>query len=513
MREPGLHRASFVAARDVVPAAKVVPKSALRVVLPVAVSPERSKAVRAQLGEGRAPWKLCKPSGTMVAYATDISETWECAPAQLLKGRGDMIDVSLSPGKQKDAWTVFAVLSDLRFTLYRDSGIAFLVVTLTVDEPQPLVDWLDLAAVIRFTDRRRGATIRRSAEQGALVPETIRDIMIAMADSLSLSAELVGKPLFLKKQMLISGTWFVEGVDEEGEELVRYAARSQFSSRFLIGAGEEERTGRAGNRLPYALRQDFVSTLECTHYLGFDVPREHPFFGETLPEHLDNDYFSAWLFALQQRYFLLGEIAKLADEALKDAARSAADRYDEIDTRAEALARFEARGYELQLYQIEHHHRYWAACRDTLDIDGLHSYLTGLLERAVARTEAKRIEEQTQREAAQLEEQLARDRDLAVAESHRAALTAARAKSLERRIIAALALPGIAFGFAGINIEGWTAGKDGASQLFALIVLGVNLVIVACIVFLRPRVSKQAQTSAPLPQVPTTSREEATEHG
>ena len=441
----------FATVATAAPDAVVCDGTNLRLVLPFLVSGDDVRRATCVLGQAM-DWSARSAPETMVRYAHDISSTWVRKGETLgPRGRKNALPLRFRPGRWKEGTGYIDILlQTVGFELYRDSGIGFLWVNLVPARKRTdLTAWLDFAQSARFlTTGRRPVILGDDAGQPPFLD--LRQVFNF------LHAELFGRQcpdgkvcLHTEDQTLVAGAWFIDNAPSSQESLIRHAVRSQLHSNSCLGTDQEEATGRPGYRLTYGRRQDFISTIDQTHFIAFDLPNDQ-FLRQTLRDHLDGVYFATYLFGLQERYFLLARIASLADEALNDDGLSTTKRFERIDRHAEALARFEARGYEHQLFQTEHHHRYWQAVGQTLDLAGLHGYLTGLLDRAMTRAESKR-----------------------------AAHDADRERHLERRIIVALAVPGIIIGTAGMNISGFTAGRDGASWLWAvlLLVLSVSIVV------------------------------------
>jgi hypothetical protein len=397
----------------------------------------------AQLGEHPA-WKRERPSDSVLHHARTISSTWACTDLRAALGlagdRAPQLELALRRGER----TRRARLRELRLLLFPTSGLAFICLGLALADSDALADWTDLAADARFLAGRRA--FRVAADGG---PEgTLDDLVGAVLDRHAGGAAGWGRP-FLRDQALTATVLSITGITTEWErDVVRYVVRNHLRANQAVGAGQEERTRRPEGRLPYAAQQDFLLSIEGTAWVGFDLPATE-FFTRTLPDHLRRDYLLAWIFVLQERFFLVDLVEAIAEAALEDHPAGGQAGFARVSGWADRLARFEARGHELHLLQREHHHRYWSAARAVLEVGVLHAEVRDLISRAFERAQAA--------EAARSER---------------------RRRALEARVIAALAVPGILFGFLGVNIVGVTS-QDGLRPATAIAALVVALALVA----------------------------------
>jgi hypothetical protein len=112
--------------------------------------------------------------------------------------------------------------------------------------------------------------------------------------------------------------------------------------------------------LPYAHRMWFSLTLEGGGFVACDAP-ETPFWSETMPAHLREQYFLLFLFALHQRFTLMTLSHQVCARWSNGEVAQAEARFADL---RETLLEFTARGNFDQIMQRDHHDRCFRAWRE-----------------------------------------------------------------------------------------------------------------------------------------------------
>lgn len=190
------------------------------------------------------------------------------------------------------------------------------------------------------------------------------------------------REVFVRGQMLPFVSLYVDaardGTDSAGEQAVRlllYRVRNFFHAGQQAIPTEADLSLDNAALLPYAERQWFVFSLDGGAFVAVDAPG-NSFFRQTMPAHLQDQYFLLFTLALQQRFALM----KVQDAVARDwLSLDSGTKPDSHRARLEAFARirdlllqFTARSYFTQVMQQEHHHRVYRKWQETFQVDKLY---------------------------------------------------------------------------------------------------------------------------------------------
>ena len=331
---------------------------------------------------------------------------WQVAP-KVLQSPGGLGGGAKNPGAdwcfvqgsgQRSKETRFAI-EDCQLTLFH-SGVGFLSVRIR-PEATDVPDWLDFLHYFRYLRRERNAVkaVRRVGFDQQLRQPVVEDYFPALAGG---HREASVKPsrcfdevvegllrtaagadergpwwyeVFLSHQAVPYAVLFVAGApsDETDRQRLLYKLHNFFHA----GEGENPAPGELvpdqPHLLPYADGQWFLFSLDGGSFVAFDPPRT-PFFGQTLPEHLDGEYLLLFLLALQQRFALMS-LSEQVTRRWLPAPQQPDDpaRRERIFRRIrDALLSFTARGYFAQVMQRRHHHRCYLRWQETFQIERLY---------------------------------------------------------------------------------------------------------------------------------------------
>lgn len=247
-------------------------------------------------------------------------------------------------------------------------------------------DWYDLLNGFRFIDRPQAVALlfeRRTgkdsvepffpglaecAECAASGRGVMRDLIQGLLRRLEPGGTDWWRELFVPAQMLPFHALFFVDAPEAEQPAVLYRLRNFFhAGQALVPSGDDLRTDHQA-LLPYADRMWFSLTLEGGGFVAFDAP-ETPFWTETMPSHLGDQYLLLFVLALHQRFTLMHLSDQVSARWLGGDDPEAEARFADL---REALLEFTARGYFHQVMQREHHHRCFHAWQQVFETDRLY---------------------------------------------------------------------------------------------------------------------------------------------
>lgn len=271
-------------------------------------------------------------------------------------------------------------------------GLGYLMFRVRIASTAP-EDWYDALNGLRYIDRpgqvelvfqRRTGKDRvepffpplaNCPEQAASGRGAMLDLIRGLLGRLALAEADWWRELFVPRQLLaFHALFFVDGPEsrpahehEHEQALVLYRLRNFFrTGQPLVPSADDLRPDHPA-LLSYAERMWFSVTLEGGGFVAFDAP-DTPFWAETMPAHLREQYFLLFLLALHQRFALMSLSDQVCARWLtSDDARAEAD-FAEL---REALLEFTARGYFSQVMQREHHHRCFRAWQEVFECERL----------------------------------------------------------------------------------------------------------------------------------------------
>ena len=308
---------------------------------------------------------------------------------------------TLGMGKNNPAqWTVNTPYGGIRFEidhikliLFR-IGIGFLTLSV-VPQADTLATWFDFMHYFRFSNGSRHVNLsvqqktgqdqfapffppvcNHPAGQPGLLAEIISAILSTTAGTEAAAAWW--RDIFVPGQLLPYAGLFVEG-DESGLEVPKLAYRLQnfFHSEQTLDLTKEDQEMDKPTIVPYVGNQWFLYSLEGSAFFAYNPPQT-TFFKQTLPEHLQNQYFILYLLALHQRFALIDLSTGIADQWLQSASAAPIDlqrREQAFQKIREAFFLFNARGYFYQVGQKEHHHRCYKGWQQVFQLEYLYNDL------------------------------------------------------------------------------------------------------------------------------------------
>ena len=389
---------------------------------------------------GRAPtarmWKLS--DGLAEEYGLDRRAMWRLS----FRNR----EIPFRFGETGD--TKFAI----RLALF-SIGIGFVTIN-AAPQSEDLGDWLDFIHAFRFLRGRRGVTARAEKRTGKdqVTPFTPVGVTTHGTDYAFPFMELVEgllrvgvaaqppwwRPVFVPDSALPYVSIFLGETSDEARPAVLYRTRNFFHSEQVIHPTAEDLRVDHPMNLAYAGNQSFLFSLNGGAYVAFP-PHDTTFFRETLPDHLRNTYFLAFLLVLHQRFALAMLSEQVVQHGLVGSDEEQENAFERI---RDSLLLFTARGYFAQAMQSDHHHRYYRKWQEVLQIpqlyDEVRNEVRDMYERATLRLR-KQDDEREKRE----EE---------------------REKRFEKLLTilgAVFIVPSLILSFLGVNLRGMTSGDEG----------------------------------------------------
>jgi len=334
-------------------------------------------------------------------------------------------------------------------------GVGFVVIQ-AAPHSDSLAEWLDFVHAFRFLRGRSEITIRaekrKSREETvAFVPAGVLDstsdhtfsFMDVIAGLLTTAASQGAtwwRPVFVPDTCLPFTNISVRGASEEDRTAVIYRMRNFFHATQDIHPSSEDLKPDHPMSLAYTANQWFLFSLNGGAFASFDAP-DTEFFKTTLPGHLRNIYFLAFLLVLHQRFAL----AMLSEQVVQHGLNGTEEEQLEAFKRIrDSLLLFTARGYFTQAMQSDHHHRYYRKWQEVLQIPQLYDEV---------RDEVRDMYERSTLCLRQRDDERERREEK-------------RDKRLEERLSLLgllFAVPALIVGFLGVNIRGYTSHEDGLS--------------------------------------------------
>lgn len=282
-------------------------------------------------------------------------------------------------------------------------GIGFLAY-----QPNPLTavwaDWCDFLHYFRFIDRH-GVTIRATSKSKPSGPgstsaeepmwpdptggrerhpdgegtlEEIQQTLLSTASFDEDNAPWWGA-VFVPGQLMPYACLYIDNAQGMDRSDTLYRARNFFHSRMDVHPVSAGVSIEGASLLQYAEDQWFTFSLEGGTFVAFDAPRT-PFFLETMPDHVGNQYFLLFLLALHQRFALMMLSFRVAETWVDSPDRcvdsSLTSRTSAFTDILDELLSFTARGYFKQVMQGDHHHRCYLKWQETFQIDLLFREVT-----------------------------------------------------------------------------------------------------------------------------------------
>ena len=324
------------------------------------------------------------------------------------------------------------VLQEVSLALFRH-GVGFLTIAARPTSQSPDA-WFDFLHHFRFISGQRAAVVRATRalapeERGAAAPQAAYFPAVAGPDRDGQPHDmgeivegLLGggatgdepkrwwEEVFVPGMLLPYASLFVDGCEpgRAGEMLFRL--RNFFHANQDVHPAAQ--TSDDPQALPYSEGQWFFFSLNGGGFLARDAPST-PFFRQTLPAHIANQYFLLFLLALQQRFVLM----KLSQDVSRRWVAAGADLSDSDRVAAfarirDALLAFTAQGYFAQTMQEEHHHRSYERWQQTFQLARLYDEVNAEVREMFAdldlrqRHNAARVAEQQERQSRMMERRL-----------------------------------------------------------------------------------------------------------
>ena len=247
------------------------------------------------------------------------------------------------------------------------------------------------------------------------------------------------REVFVTGQLIPFAVIYADGesvTDGQITELL-YRVRNFFPAERVIQPAADDLRLDHPSLLAYADRMWFVFSLEGGAFVAINAPKT-PFFRQTLPDHLRDQYFLLFLLSLHQRFTLMSLSQEVSEHWLRGDEAERARAFERIRT---ALLEFTARGYFTQVMQRGHHHRVYRKWQEVFQL-----------------------------------EQIYREVSDEVREMYEYALSE-QTKRLERRlnlIGALIGVPALVMGFLSINLYGITAREEGLPLWVALLLAALS---------------------------------------
>ena len=259
-----------------------------------------------------------------------------------------------------------------------------------------LASWYDFIHYFRYYRERRGLYIRAEIKEPKEVvreffPNPTRtspkkpdekhhfvEIVQLMLSTGGMTSEEEDwwRDIFAPGQLLPYVCLFVKGRDDREQlSLLAYRLRNFFHSRQEIHPSLDDLREDSPGILSWGDKQWFLFSIEGGSFFACNMSST-PFFRETLPNHLRNIYFLVFLLALHQKFTMNMLSHRVAHHWIAAQASSEDEgRYHAFTSIRDTLFAFSARGYFTQIFQLEHHHRYYKRWQEVLQTARLFSEL------------------------------------------------------------------------------------------------------------------------------------------
>ena len=345
-------------------------------------------------------------------------------------------------------------------------GVGFLTVRARPTGGE-VADWLDFLHYFRFVRGQRGVKVQARRRTGkeqweAFFPEpaggvaphpegcgVFSEVLEALLSTGTAEGETEPwwREVFVPGQLLPFAVLWVEEVPEEERVPLLYRVRHFFHSRQEIHPSADDLRLDHPALLSYAEGQWFLFSLDGGAFVACNAP-ETPFFRQTLPHHLRDQYFLLFLLALHERFALMSLSQQVSEQWLRGEEMERAQAFEGI---RDALLAFTARGYFTQVMQQEHYHRCYRKWQETFQVERLYQEVSeevGDMHDYLLMRRTERLQQLAEAEA-----RAERERERAAQE---------RERRLERRlnqIALLLGVPAVGLAYLdAIGPVGWVTG-------------------------------------------------------
>jgi hypothetical protein len=382
----------------------------------------------------------------------------------------------------------------LQLALFR-VGVGFLVIR-AKPLSDDLDDWTDFLHYFRFVGGQRGVCVsaRRRAGKDAAVPFFPEPAggTSGHPDGCGLLSEVLHAVLGTGTDERDPGTWwtdllapnqllpyaalFVHGLPKSDQPSFVYRVRNFFHAHQQLHPSPSDLREDDPGLLAYTDGQWFLHSLDGGSFVAFDPP-DTPFFRQTLPSHLRDEYHLLFLLALHQRLALVSLSEEVARHWLAVEGPSADDQRDQAFQRIrDTLFVLTARGRFTQVMHREHHHRSYRRWRATFEIDNLFKDVSEEVRDMHAFLMLRRAE----RVGQELEAQRRRQQDEQVAAQERERAADRRARQLKTRVSQLgilIGIPALAISFLSTNVDAIQTLELWQAVLIILISVSVAVLV------------------------------------
>lgn len=248
-------------------------------------------------------------------------------------------------------------------------GIGFLIFKVS-----PCVDtlehWLNLIHYFRFINR--GRTVRISPLSDS---DGDRDLKTMIDQDILTGFKT--EEIFIPGKMLtffalFCGNVNLDNKDDQSEILYRLTKFFRLDQIINPHDRDLDFSQEKDNVLPYVKNQYFLFSLEGGGFYSCHTP-DSIFFRETLPQHLQDQYFLLFLLALHQRFALIHLSEQVAEcWKLSQEKKDVEQNMQTFQKIRDQLLLFTARGHFLQVMQQDNHHRCYCKWREMFQLNALY---------------------------------------------------------------------------------------------------------------------------------------------
>jgi len=279
--------------------------------------------------------------------------------------------------KQLEAFNfTFDSHDPLSLGLFR-MGIGFLVFKISPCV-KTLEHWLNLIHYFRFINRGRTVRIcpiRNPDDNPPFDSDNDQDLK-SIIDR-EILAGFKAEEIFLPGKMLTFFALFCGNVNldnKDYESEILYRLTKFFRVDQIINPHDRDLdfSQEKDNVLPYVKNQYFLFSLEGGGFYSCHTP-DSIFFRETLPQHLQDQYFLLFLLALHQRFALIHLSEQVAEcWKISEDKKDIEQNMKTFQKIRDQLLLFTARGHFLQVMQQDNHHRCYCKWREMFQLDALY---------------------------------------------------------------------------------------------------------------------------------------------
>lgn len=384
---------------------------------PAAFTHHASHFESSKIGNGKHKhnvWKKYKlDTSEMLAHvAQQIQLDVEASSVRLWKINQGTLDLIAGRGmewrlKARSNIDIPFVIKSVNLMLIR-GGVGFLTIN-AAPQGDECSHWFNFLHYFRFINGRQRTSISATVfnESSALAPllrfadgdnnhssktvsgakssngkHTFDEVVSALLHTGSLVApdkaggEKWWREVFIQGQMLPFAVLLFDDVVAGDEPQTIYRVRNLFGEHQELHPAHSDLQLDHDSLMEYASRQWFVFTLDGGAFVGFDAPRDRAnFFRGTLLDHLRDQYFVLYQFALYQRFALISMSAEVAKNwvGISDKRKQVARRREETFQHIrDNLMEFTARGLFTHIMQREHHHRVYRKWQEVFQVRELY---------------------------------------------------------------------------------------------------------------------------------------------